>query len=173
MMKKILATAAMMAGLGLIAGEAAAANSAAYCNTVATNYVNNYTHPLGSAAVGCGVGALLGQVLTNGNGAAVAGGCAAGAGTGLVLSNAKRQQLFNDAFNDCMYGGGGGGGSQQVVYGPGPAPSGYDGGYQVGSSDWMYACSLKYKSFQVNGPNAGQFKKQVNPTVWAWCNLPG
>jgi hypothetical protein len=169
MMKTIIAAAALMGGLAMAASEASAA-SAAYCNQVATNYMKQYSHPVGSAAIGCGLGALAGQLLTNGNGGAVLGGCAVGAGTGLVLSDAKRRQLYDQAFNNCMYGGGGG---QQVVYGPGPAPTGYDGGYVVGSSDWMYACSLKYKSFQMSGPNAGQYKKQTNPTVWGWCNLPG
>jgi hypothetical protein len=170
MMKTLLTAATLAAGLGM-AGQAAAANSAAYCNQYATNYMKHYSSPVGSAAVGCGVGAVLGSLLSKGNGGAAVGGCVAGGATGLVLSDAKRRQLYDAAFNDCMYGSGGG--SQQVYYGPGPAPTGYDGGYVVGSSDWMYACSLKYKSFQMNGPNAGQYKKQVNPTVWAWCNLPG
>lgn len=169
MMKKMLVTAALMAGLAMVAGEASAKNSASYCNQVATDYMKQYSHPLGSAALGCGLGALAGQLLTNGNGGAVLGGCAVGAGTGLVLSDAKRRQLYDNAFDNCMYGGG----SQQVIYGPGPAPTGYDGGYVVGSSDWMFACSQKYKSFQMSGPYAGQFKKQTNPSVWAWCNLPG
>jgi hypothetical protein len=168
MMKTIIAAAALMGGLATAATEASAA-SASYCNQVATDYMKQYSHPVGSAAIGCGLGALAGQLLTNGNGGAVLGGCAVGAGTGLVLSDAKRRQLYDQAFNNCM----GGGGSQQVFYGPGPAPTGYDGGYVVGSSDWMYACSLKYKSFQMSGPNAGQYKKQTNPTVWGWCNLPG
>lgn len=170
MMKTMLATVAVMGALAMVAGEAAA-KSAAQCNAYANQAVQNATHPVGSAIVGCGLGALAGQLLTNGNGGAVIGGCAAGGATGLILSDAKRQQIYNAAFNDCMYGGGGQ--PQQVYYGPGPAPTGYDGGYLVGSGDWMYACSLKYKSFQSAGPNAGQYKKQTNPTVWAWCNLPG
>ena len=166
MMKSLLTTAALVAGLAVVAGDASA-KSAAYCSQVANNYVQNYTHPVGAAVVGCGLGALAGQLLSNGNGGAVAGGCALGAGGGLVLSNARRTELYNQAFNQCMYGGGGG--AQPI--GSGPMPSGFDGGYEIGSSGWMQACGYKYNSFQWTGPHAGQFKGFDGQ--WHWCDLPG
>ena len=104
-MKRLITTVALVAGLVAIAGDASA-KSAAYCNQVAQNAVDTYTHPAGSALLGCGAGALLGQVLTNGKGAAVIGGCAAGGATGLILSDAKRQEVYSEAYNNCMYGSG-------------------------------------------------------------------
>src|SRR5665213_4495978 len=97
-MKTLITTIALVAGL-VASADSAMAKSAAYCAGAAQNAVDGATHPAGSALLGCGAGALLGQVLTNGNGGAVIGGCAAGGATGLILSDAKRQQIYNDAYN--------------------------------------------------------------------------
>ena len=121
-MKSLITTVALVAGLVAIAGDASA-KSAAYCNQVATNYVNNYTHPVGSAALGCGIGAALGSLLSKGNGPAAIGGCVAGGATGLVLSDTKRQELYDQSFNDCMYGSGGVA-PQPIYVPPQPAPVG-------------------------------------------------
>jgi hypothetical protein len=100
---KIVITSAILAA-GVMAGAAgsAYAASSAYCAQQAQYAVNTYTHPLGSAAVGCVAGGILGNILSKGNGGATAGGCAAGAATGLVLSASKRQQIYNDAYYQCM-----------------------------------------------------------------------
>lgn len=128
-MNKIVTSAILAAGLIAGAAESAYAKSSAYCAQQAQYAVDTYTHPLGSAAVGCVAGGILGNILSKGNGGATAGGCAAGAATGLVLSASKRQQIYNDAYYQCM-------GSYptqpqyvpQPVYAPqpvaGPPPSG-------------------------------------------------
>jgi len=101
-MKNVI-TSAILAG-GLIAGAAgsAYAASSAYCAQQAQYAVNNYTHPIGNAVVGCAAGGILGNILSGGNSGATAGGCAAGAATGLVLSNSQRQKIYNDAYYQCM-----------------------------------------------------------------------
>lgn len=123
-MKAFVTMAALAAGLAVPATNAAMAASPAYCAQVAQNAVDTYTHPVGSAAVGCGVGAALGALLTKGNGGAAIGGCVAGGATGLVISDAKRKQVYDAAYYDCM------GGSQPanaytqpVVAGPPPSGS--------------------------------------------------
>ena len=101
-MNRILTT--VVIGCGLVAaatGEAAAA-SAAYCNQVAQNAVQTYTHPVGNAALGCIAGGALGSLLTKGNGGGVGVGCVAGAGTALVLTNSQRKKIYDDAYYNCM-----------------------------------------------------------------------
>lgn len=120
-MKAFVTTIAVAMGVALPAGNAAMAASPAYCSQQAQQYVDTYTHPAGSALLGCGAGALLGQVLTNGKGAAVIGGCAAGGATGLVLSDAKRKELYNQAYNNCMYAGNNPPPAQPVMAGPPPS----------------------------------------------------
>jgi hypothetical protein len=102
-MKTILGIVVLATSLATIA-TGALANSPAYCQRVAQRAVDQYTHPAGSALVGCGAGALLGQVLSHGKGAAVIGGCGAGAIAGVAISSDKQQRIYNDAYNNCMYG---------------------------------------------------------------------
>ena len=104
-MKTLFTTAIVAATVAFSAGSAYAASSA-YCSQVATNYVNNYTHPAGAAVAGCVGGGIIANLLTKGNGAATGAGCVAGGATGLVLSDAKRKQLYNQAYWDCMNKGG-------------------------------------------------------------------
>lgn len=113
-MNTILRSAALAAALALVA-TAAAARSPQYCDGVARQAVDEYTHPAGSALLGCGAGALLGQVLTHGNGGAVIGGCGAGAVAGVAISNDKQRRVYDEAYNNCMNGGSGG-------YNPPPPP---------------------------------------------------
>ena len=117
-MSTILRSAALAAALAL-AATAASARSPQYCEGVAQQAVDEATHPIGSAAVGCGAGAIIGSLLTNGKAGGVAGGCAIGAGTGLVISDAKRQQIHDDAYYNCMNGGPG-------AYNPPPPPGAYN-----------------------------------------------
>jgi len=113
-MKTLLGTITLAAAIASVA-TGAMARSPDYCRRVADQAVSDYTHPAGSALVGCGAGALLGQFLTNGKGAAVIGGCGAGAVAGLAVSNDKQQRVYNDAYNNCMYG-------SPAGYAPPPPP---------------------------------------------------
>jgi uncharacterized protein YgiM (DUF1202 family) len=103
---KTLFTTAIVAATVAFSGGSAYAASSAYCAQVAQNYVNNYTHPAGAAVAGCVGGGLLMNIITKGNGAATGAGCVAGGATGLVLSDAKRKQLYDQAYYDCMNKGG-------------------------------------------------------------------
>jgi hypothetical protein len=118
-MKKILMTVAALGGIALFAGDALAASDA-YCRNYAQNEVNRYANPVGSAALGCVGGGIIGSLLSNGNGGAVAGGCVAGGATTLVLTDAKRRQIFDQAYNQCRYGNAG---PAQPIYAPIPAGS--------------------------------------------------
>jgi len=117
-MQKILTTVALAMTTAFVA-TGAMAHSAQYCENVAQQAVDEATHPVGSAAVGCGAGAIIGSLLTNGNAGGVAGGCALGAGTGLVISDSKRQQVYSEAYNNCMYG------SSDGYAPPPPPPAAY------------------------------------------------
>ena len=118
MMNTILRSAALATALALVA-TAASARSPQYCDGVARQAVDEYTHPAGSALLGCGAGALLGQVLTHGNGPAVIGGCGAGAVAGVAISNDKQRRVYDEAYNNCMYGSPG-------AYAPPPPPGAYN-----------------------------------------------
>ena len=166
-MKTSITTIALVAGL--VAGaDSAMAKSASYCAGVAQNAVEGATHPAGSALLGCGAGALLGQVLTNGNGGAVIGGCAAGGATGLILSDSKRQQIYNDAYNDCM-------GNQANQSGPPPAPSG--GAYWSASATTPYGSSSNVRSGPgTSFPIVDQLPAGTNVGVGkcipsGWCKI--
>ncbi len=158
-MKKLVMTVAALGGVTLFAGNALAASDA-YCRSYAQQEVNRYANPVGSAALGCLGGGVIGSLLSNGNGGAIAGGCVAGGATGLVLTDAKRNEIYNQAYWSCR---GNGGGPVQPVYDPGPPPPGY------GQQWWMQSCAGKYNSFQWTGPHAGQFKGYDG--YWHWCSL--
>jgi hypothetical protein len=99
-MNKIVTTIAALGGVALFAGNAMAASDA-YCRSYANNEVNKYANPVGSAAVGCLAGGVLGSLLSNGNGGAIAGGCVAGGAGGLVLTDAKRNEIYQQAYWSC------------------------------------------------------------------------
>ena len=122
-MNRIVSTVALAAAVAVIDGSSAMARSAAYCQDRAQQAVDEATHPAGSALLGCGAGALLGQVLTKGNGPAVIGGCAGGAVVGSALSNDKQRRIYDQTYNDCMYGSAG--------YAPPPPPPPPPGAYQA------------------------------------------
>jgi hypothetical protein len=121
-MNRILTTAVIATAAAVLA-TSAFAKSANYCDRVARQAVDEATHPAGSALLGCGAGALLGQVLTKGNGAAVIGGCAAGGVAGVAISNDKQRRIYDEAYNNCMYGSSG--------YAPPPPPPPPPGAYQA------------------------------------------
>jgi hypothetical protein len=166
-MKAYITMAALAAGLAIPATTAAMAASPSYCAQVAQNAVNTYTHPAGSAAVGCGVGAALGAILTRGNGGAAIGGCVAGGATGLVISDAKRKQIYDAAYYDCMSNGGPPprpAYAQPVVAGPPP------------SSTAMVTVQLNVRvNPDPNAPVLGVLPQystvSVGPCTPGWCTV--
>jgi hypothetical protein len=169
-MKAVLPALALL-GVVAIGADSASAGSPAYCDQYAQNQVYKYSHPVGSAAIGCGVGALAMNLLSHGNGAATAGGCAVGGVTGFAMSDAKRREIYDQAYNQCLYSGAPPAYvapvHPQPVYAQPPVvvlPP-------IGSPPWNYQCSQKYKSFVATGPGTPGyftgFDYQQHP-----CSLP-
>jgi hypothetical protein len=100
-MKK-LAVAFVVAAATLSWASAALADKVSYCKDYADQQVYAATHPVASTAIGCGVGAAIGSLLSHGNGSAITGGCVAGGAGGLVISLDKQQKIRDAAFSDCM-----------------------------------------------------------------------
>jgi hypothetical protein len=149
-MRVLVAACAMLGVLALGTGTASAA-SPSQCHNQAMAYANKYANPAGAAVVGGVLGAIgggvLGEVIGQGKGA-VGAGALIGGGTGVVIGASKgkkkHQQLYDQAYYDCM--------NQ-----PPPQPVYYEIP-PAGSPEWNYACSLKYKSFRAD---SGTF--QPNP----------
>src|SRR6516165_4704976 len=83
-----------------------------------------------------------------------AGGNAVGGGVGgAVVGGSTWHRYYNDAYYQCVNSGPG--------YAPAPAPVYAPAPYAlppVGSPDWNYRCSLKFKSFVAAGPgNPGYY----------------
>jgi hypothetical protein len=111
-MKKVLTTLAATAMALALTGNAYARNCAAEAQAA----VDAQTHPVGSLALGCAVGAGLGSLFSNGQAGAIAGGCLAGGAGGAILSAEKQKQIYNTAYAACTNG--------QQAYTTSPAPSG-------------------------------------------------
>ncbi len=172
-------TSAILAG-GLIAagaGSALAAN-AAYCDQQARQAVWAYTHPAGTAVVGCVAGGILGNILSNGNAGATAGGCAVGGATAIVITENQRQKVYNDAYYSCMGSGGGGGyapGPQPIV--AGPPQSGSASNYQQlnvrsgPSTDYAVVYKLPpYSTVAVSQCTATWCAVGDGNSVWGWAS---
>ena len=114
-MKTVFTTAALAAAL--MAGATGA--YAKDCNAYAQAAVQAQTHPAGAALLGCGIGAGLGSLFSNGKAGAIAGGCVAGGAGGLILSADKQQQIYNSAYAACM----GNSAPQPAAYTTFPPPS--------------------------------------------------
>jgi hypothetical protein len=130
----------MLGALALGSGTASAA-SPNQCHQQAMAYANKYANPTGGAVAGGVIGAIgggvLGEIIGQGKGA-VGAGALIGGGTGAVIGASKQkkkhQQLYDEAYYNCMNQP-----AQPVYYGAPPA----------GSPQWNYACSQKYRSFQA------------------------
>ncbi len=96
-MKTLFTTLAAATMALAMAGNAYAKD----CNAVAQAAVDAQTHPVGSLALGCAVGAGLGSLFSNGQAGAIAGGCVAGGAGGAILSAEKRTQIYNAAYAQC------------------------------------------------------------------------
>ena len=140
-MRIFVTACAMLGALALGSGTASAA-SASSCHNQAMAYANKYANPAGGAIAGGVIGAIgggiLGNVIGQGKGA-VGAGALIGGGTGAVIGASKQKkkhdQLYHEAYYDCMNT-------------PPPQPVYYEIP-PAGSPQWNYACSLKYKSFQT------------------------
>lgn len=163
-MKTLLTTLAAATMATAIAGSAYAKD----CNAVAQAAVQAQTHPVGSLALGCAVGAGLGSLFSNGKAGAIAGGCVAGGAGGALLSAEKQKQIYNAAYAQCM---GGSVQPQPVAYTTFPPPS--------SSANTPYSTQVNVRS----GPGIGypvQEKLPANTTVsvavcssTGWCQVGG
>jgi hypothetical protein len=150
-MKTLISLLTVLGVLALGAGTASAA-SPAYCDGYARDYANQYANQgadvVSGAVTGAFTGALFGGIFggKKGVGTGMALGAGLGALGGAANSSPRWQQLYDDAYYQCM----GSGPAPQPVYNPGP-------GYPAGSPEWQQACAAKYKSFQWTGPYAGYF----------------
>ncbi len=163
-MNKLLVAATAACGVVFFAGNALAA-SEYQCRSYAQSQADAYA-PTGQGLVGGAIlGAIGGGLIAGATGGNAGTGAAIGAGGGAVVGGAanqqKRQEIYNQAYWDCM--GRGGRQAPQPVYDAGPPPPGY------GQDWWMNACASKYRSFRWDGPHAGQFKGFDG--YWHWCSV--
>jgi len=146
---KIIVTALAVVGTMALSGTASAQNSI-HCQNQATAYANQYANPVvggvGGGVVGAVGGGVLGKLLGKGKKAVKAGaliGGTAGVLVGASKAKQKHQQLYNEAYYNCMNT-------------PAPAPTQvYYQAPPAGTPQWNYECSLKYNSFQ---PASGTFQ---------------
>jgi hypothetical protein len=165
-MKKLLLAATALAGIALFSGSAFAASDyecRSYAQQQADAYAPNGQGALAGGLLGAGAGALIGGIGHGNVGTGALVGGIGGAVVGGAMNQNKRQEVFNQAYSDCMNSGRGPRYAPQPVYDPGAPPPGY------GDPGWMRACASKYRSFQWSGPHAGQF--QGFDGYWHWCNL--
>jgi predicted lipid-binding transport protein (Tim44 family) len=153
-MKILATTCAAIAALALTAGVA---QSSAYCEQQANAAANQVAKPAAGGLVGGALGGLaglgLGSALGQGSEAKVLGGIAGGVAGAAVGTNAqrkKREQVWRDAYEYCMSQG------SPAAYVPAPP---------AGSQQWVYSCSIKYKSFiaDPNSPFFGTYQPFANP----------
>ena len=161
-MKNLLMAAAAIGGVMLFAGNALAA-SQYECQSYAQSQADAYAPTGKGALVGGAFGAGLGAIIAGATGGNAGTGAIAGGVGGAVLGGAanqsERQRIYNEAYWNCMNSGP----APAPVYDPGAPPPGY------GQQWWMEACGQKYRSFQWDGPRAGQFKGFDG--YWHWCSL--
>jgi hypothetical protein len=159
---KILISAVALAGLmGLGVTSASAANSPAYCDSVAKSAANQKAggNAIGGAVVGGVGGAILGGILGKGNKAVVPGAIAGAVGGG-VIGRASWKRAYDEAYYQCLN-------APPVYAAPPPAylPP-------VGSYEWVQACDGKYKTFN---PQTGYFIARYDAAgqpVYMMCSLP-
>lgn len=145
---KIFVTALAVVGTMALSSGSASAQDGTFCHNQAVAYANQHANPVaggvGGGIIGAVGGGVLGKVLGKGKKAVKAGaliGGTAGAMVGAAKANEKRQQLYNQAYYNCMNTPA----PTQVIYDAPPA----------GTPQWNYQCSLKYKSFD---PASGTFQ---------------
>jgi len=127
-MKTLFTTLAVAGALMLAAGSANAA-SQAQCQAYAQQQAQMLTNQGGAAVTGGVIGAIAGGLLggSGGNNAAVPGAIIGGVGGAMVggaASQAKFNQIYQQAYWQCMNGGGGvqPAPMPQPVVGPAPGP---------------------------------------------------
>lgn len=167
-MKILTRTCAAMGALALTAGVASAQQNATYCHQYAANVAEQVPDPVAGGLVGGAAGGVLGAVaggiLGQGKGAKVAGGVAGGVAGAAIGANAqkkKKQEAYQRAFDECM---------TPAVPANYPIPP-------AGSQQWVYQCSIKYKSFVAdpNSPYFGTYQPYASNGVYPPrqpCQLP-
>ncbi len=164
-MKNLLIAATALGGIALFAGNAMAASDYE-CRSYAQSQADQYNPNGKGALVGGAFGAGLGAIIAGATGGNAGTGALVGGAGGAVLGGAanqqQRQDVYDRAYRDCMDNSRSGP-APQPIYDMGPPPRGF------GHDGWMNACSDKYRSFQWDGPHAGQFKGFDG--AWHWCQL--
>ena len=161
-MKILAMTSAAVGALALAAGTASAQTpNATNCHNQALAAAEQVPDETAGGIIGAAAGGVLGAVaggiFGQGKGAKVAGGAigaVGGAAAGANIQGKKRKQIYNQVYGDCMNI------ATPVYYEIPPA----------GSQQWVYECSIKYKSFiaDPNSPYYGTFQ----PYRDAYGNLP-
>jgi hypothetical protein len=132
-------------GVLAIGAESASAASPAYCDGYARHYANQRAggNAVGGGVIGAIGGAVLGGIIGGGRGAGT--GAIVGGVGGAVVGGSSWQKFYNQAYYQCVNSGPGYAVApvydQPVVLLP-----------PLGSPDWNYRCSLKFKSFVATGP---------------------
>jgi hypothetical protein len=142
---KIFLSLFALLGVLVIGAESASAASPAYCDGYARHYANQRAggNAVGGGVIGAIGGAVLGGIIGGGRGAGT--GAIVGGVGGAVVGGSSWQKFYNQAYYQCVNSGPG--------YAVAPV---YDQPVIVlpplGSPDWNYRCSLKFKSFVATGP---------------------
>ena len=104
MMKRVLTTAAVLAGV--VMATTAAQAQVPYCDSYARGEMERQYPTGGGALRGAALGALGGAAIASITGGNVGTGAGIGAGAGLVVGSAawqqRRQQVFNSAYQYCV-----------------------------------------------------------------------
>lgn len=125
-MKTLFTTLAVAGALMLAAGSANAATQA-QCQAYAQQQAQMMTNQGGAAVTGGVIGAIAGGLIGGNNNAAVPGAIIGGVGGAMVggaASQAKFNQIYQQAYWQCMNGGGGPVPmpAPQPIVGPAPGP---------------------------------------------------
>ena len=118
MMKRVITTAVVLAGVVATAGSAMA-QSPADCDLIARQEMERQYPTGGGALTGGLIGAIGGAVISGATGGSPGTGAAIGGGAGLVVGSARwqqlRQQVYNTTNANCLT-------AAQQVSAPPPAP---------------------------------------------------
>jgi hypothetical protein len=164
-MKKLVGAIVAIAFLA-VGVETASAGSPGYCDQYARSYANQYSNKggqiVGGAVAGAVGGAILGGIFGGGHNR-VGNGAAIGAGVGALSGAASNSPYWNQLYQDAYY---------QCMNSPGPQAApvyqpGYDDLPPPGSRPWKKMCAEKYRSFDWASGTFLGYDGQYHP-----CMLP-
>jgi hypothetical protein len=166
-MKIFLPLAALVSVL-FLGAETASAGSPAACDNYARNYANNAAagKAVASTVIGGVAGGFLGKALGGNKGVGL--GVAAGAFTGFAIGSSQWKRSYDQAYYSCI------GPRPAYVVQPQPVYIAQPPVIvlpPIGSPNWNYQCSLKYRSFVATGPGTPGYFTGYDYQQRA-CSLP-